>query len=122
MDEGRLAFATVDSPSALPSPSFVGLSLAGVLRAMEARWQALGGLCPRLHSSWGEAEVLSSDMLVATLFSLGTRVGRPWSGHRSWSRALPQAFAFQEGEGQLTLGPGLAAEAMRSRRCLALCC
>ena len=44
------------------------------LRALEARWHALGALCPdSLASSWGENEVLTSDMLVGTLFGLGTR-------------------------------------------------
>jgi hypothetical protein len=41
---------------------------------MEERWHLLGALCPSIGSSWGENEVLTSDMLVGTLFTLGSRV------------------------------------------------
>lgn len=51
---------------------------AGALRVLEERWHLLGALCPVINSSWGENEVLTSDMLVGTLFSLGTRVGWGW--------------------------------------------
>ena len=54
---------------------------------------------PRLpFASWGENEVLTSDMLVGTLFSLGTRV-----------RPAPRAFCWRE-KGGFGLG----------RRCIGL--
>ena len=49
---------------------------AGALGLLEERWHLLGTLCPAINSSWGENEVLTSDMLVGTLFGLGTRVRR----------------------------------------------
>jgi hypothetical protein len=63
----------------LPSCFFAFLPAclpAGALGLLEERWHLLGTLCPTINSSWGENEVLTSDMLVGTLFGLGTRVRR----------------------------------------------
>lgn len=62
----------VHRPSTPPLPA--RRRCAGTLSVLEERWHLLGALCPVINSSWGENEVLTSDMLVGTLFSLGTRV------------------------------------------------
>ncbi|GAB4816536.1 hypothetical protein N2152v2_003582 [Parachlorella kessleri] len=46
------------------------------LRALEHHWHVLGALCPTPEAGWSENDVLTVDMVLASLFSLGTRVRR----------------------------------------------
>lgn len=46
------------------------------LRELESHWHALGALCPSPQDDWSENDILAGDMLLATLFNLGTRVRR----------------------------------------------
>lgn len=45
------------------------------LRELEHQWHKLGTLCPSPEDGWSENDLLAMDMVLASLFSLGTRVG-----------------------------------------------